>query len=98
MYAKAVDLSPMKNFKYVSQHNFLSVAEANTAYHNRHYGQKSRNGVGLSHEEDVEMTSGERNDYCSISWRGRGEGGGFIMNQFQKRDIQTEDIGGKKRT
>jgi hypothetical protein len=41
MYAKAVDLSPMKNFKYVSQHNFLSVVEANTAYHNSHSSQKA---------------------------------------------------------
>lgn len=62
MYAKAVDLSPMKNFKYVSQHEFLSVPEANTAYHNRHSSQKRTNGVGLSREEDVEMTSRKRND------------------------------------
>lgn len=41
MYAKAVDLSLMRNFKYVSQHNFLSVAEANMAYHNGHYSQKA---------------------------------------------------------
>jgi hypothetical protein len=42
MYAKAVDLSPMKNFKYVSQHDFLSVPEANMAYHNMHYSQKAQ--------------------------------------------------------
>ena len=42
MYAKAADLSPMKNFKYVSQHDFLSVLKANTAYHNRHSSQKAR--------------------------------------------------------
>lgn len=65
MYAKAVDLSLMKNFKYVSQHNFLSVLEANTAYLNRHSSQKSRNGVGLSHKEDVEMTSRKRNDFSA---------------------------------
>jgi len=40
-YAKAENLSRMKNFKCVSQHNFLSVSQANMPYHNRHSSQKA---------------------------------------------------------